>query len=153
MHDDLKYGLSTIPDQEFEKYSMVCDRKNSRYTVYAKVPFIDDFHDRFYSDGDALHYASNINYPTLSIPYYKVEYSFNIWGSTYLHTFDTLFNPNVMIEKKELSLRIRRAIKTKKSSMLVHVLKFYPPDEKMLALNLPNQVIIFNVKKMSRVFD
>jgi hypothetical protein len=58
-----------------------------------------------------------------------------------------------MIEKKELSVRMRRAIKTKKPSMLVHVLKFDPPDEKMLALNLPSQVIIFDVKKMSRVFD
>jgi len=153
MYDDYKYGLSTIPDQEFEKYSIICDRKRFRYTTYANVPFVDDFHGRFYQDGETLHAANNLNYPTISIPYYKVEYSFNLWGSTYIHTFDALFNPTIVIGKKELSPKMRRNIKIKKSSMLVHVLRFEPPDEKMLALNLPNQVIIFDVKKMARVFD
>ena len=157
IHDDSKYGLSNIPDQEFEKYSMVCDRKGFRYTVYSKVPFVDDFHGRFYSEGEALHYASNLNYPRISIPYHKVEYSFNLWGSTYLYTFDVLFNPNIVIEKKELSARTKKSIETKttrkRSGTLVHVLKFDTPDEKMLSLNLPNKVIIFDVKKMTRVFD
>lgn len=153
MHDDYKYGLATLPDPEFEKYAMVCDRKGFRYTVYAKVPFVDDFHGRFYSEGEALHYASNLNYPRISIPYYKVEYSFNVWGSTYIHTFDALFEPDIMIEKKELSKRIKHAVRTRKSNMLVHVLKFDPPDEKLLTLNLPNQVIVFDVKNMTRVID
>lgn len=153
IYDDYKYGLATIPDQEFEKYSMICDRKGYKYTVYGRVPFIDDFHGRFYSESEALHSASNINFPKISIPYYKVEYSFNLWGSTYSHTFDALFEPNIVIEKKDLSARMKENIRTRKSSMLVHVLKFDPPDDKMLALNLPKQVIIFDVKKMTRVFD
>lgn len=151
MHDDFRYGLATLPDQEFEKYSMVCERKRIRHTVYAKVPFVDDLHGRFYAEGEPLHYASNLNYPKVSIPYYKVEYSFNMWGSTYLHTFDALFVPSIVIEKKEMP-RMKRITK-RKSGMLVHVLKMEPPDEKLLALNLPNQVIIFDVKKMARVFD
>ncbi|MFQ5941143.1 MAG: hypothetical protein ACE5KA_05525 [Nitrososphaerales archaeon] len=153
IYDDHKYGLSIIPDQEFEKYSMICDRKGFRYTVYAKVPFVDDFRGRFYSEGQALHYASNLGYPAISIPYYKVEYSFNLWGSTYLHTFDGLFGPNIVIGKREIPQRTKRNIRVKKSTALIHVLKFNPPDEKMLSLNLPNQVIIFDIKKMARIFD
>jgi len=153
IYDDYRYGLATIPDQEFEKYGMICDRKGYKYTVYAKVPFIDDFHGRFYSEGETLHSASNLNFPRISIPYYKVEYSFNLWGSTYSHTFDALFEPNIAIEKKDLSARMKKNIQTRKSNMLVHVLKLDPPDDKMLALNLPNHVIIFDVKKMTRVFD
>ncbi len=153
MYDDYKYGLSTIPDQEFERYSRICDRNGFRYTVYVKVPFVDDFHGRFYSVGEALHNASSLNYPRMSIPYHRVEYSFNLWGSTYIHTFDALFNPNIMIGKKELSPKMKKNIKTKKISTLVHVLKLDSPDEKMLALNLPKQVIIFDVKKMNRIFD
>lgn len=153
IYDDYKYGLSTIPDQEFEKYSMVCERKGYKYTAYAKAPFVDDFHGRFYSEGEALHSASSLNFPRISIPYYKIEYSFNLWGSTYSHSFDTLFQPSVVIEKKNLSARMKKNVQSRRSSMLIHVLKFDAPDEKMLSLNLPNQVIIFDVKKMSRVFD
>ncbi len=153
IYDDYRYGLATIPDQEFEKYSMICERKGYKYTVYAKVPFMDDFHGRFYSEGEPLHSASNFNFPRISIPYYKVEYSFNLWGSTYLHTFDALFEPHVSIDKKDLTARMKKSIQTRKPSMLVHVLKLDPPDEKMLTLNLPARVIIFDVKKMSRVFD
>jgi hypothetical protein len=153
IYDDHRYGLATIPDKEFEKYTMVCDRKDYKYTVYAKVPFIDDFHGRFYSEGESLHSASSLNFPRISIPYYKIEHSFNLWGSTYSHTFDALFDPNIVIEKKNLSAKMKKNISIRKPSMLVHVLKFDPPDDKMLALNLPNQVIIFDVKKMTRVFD
>ncbi len=153
IYDDYRYGLATVPDIEFERYSMICERRGYKYTVYAKVPFIDDFHGRFYSEGEALHLASSLNFPRISIPYYKVEYSFNLWGSTYLHTFDAMFEPNIVIEKKDLSAKMKKNIPTRKSSMLVHVLKFDPPDDKMLGLNLPNQVMIFDVKKMARVFD
>lgn len=153
IYDDYKYGLAIIPDQEFEKYAMICDRKGYKHTVYAKVPFVDDFHGRFYSESETLHSGSSLNFPRISLPYYKVEYSFNLWGSTYSHTFDALFEPNVVIEKKDLSARMKKTIQTRKSGMLVHVLKFDAPDDKMLALNLPNHVIIFDIKKMTRVFD
>jgi hypothetical protein len=152
MHDDYKYGLSTIPDEEFEKYSLICERKGVRYSVYAKVPFVDEIHGKFYSEQEALHYGTNLDYPKLSIPYYRVEYSFNLWGSTYFHTFDVLFSPSVMIEKKHLSNRMRKVARAG-PSMLIHVLKFNPPDERMLTLNLPSQVMIFDVRKMVRVFD
>jgi hypothetical protein len=36
----------------------------------------------------------------VSIPYYKVEYSINVWGGTYFFAFDVLFAPNVTIEKR-----------------------------------------------------
>ena len=153
IHDDYNYGFATLPDQVFEKYSMICDRKGFRQTVYAKVPFVDNFHDRFYYANEAVHNVGKLNYPAISIPYYKVEYSFNIWGSTYLHTLDVLFNPNIVIGKKVLTARLKKKVKTDKSSMLLHILTFDPPDEKMSVLNLPNQVIIFDVKNMSRVFD
>jgi hypothetical protein len=29
------------------------------------------------------HGSSNLSYPRLSIPYYRVEYSINIWGATH----------------------------------------------------------------------
>jgi len=153
IYDDYKYGLAIIPDREFERYDMICARKGYKYTVYAKVPFVDDFHGRFYSEGETLHSGNSLNFPRISLPYYKVEYSFNLWGSTYSHAFDALFEPNIVIEKKDLSARIKKTIQTRKSGMLVHVLKLDPPDDKMLALNLPNQVIVFDVKKMTRVFD
>lgn len=153
LRDDYRYGLAILPDQEFEKYEIICERNGYKHTVYAKVPFLDDLHRRLYSSGEALHAASNLSLPRLSIPYYKVEYSFNLWGGTYLHTFDAIFEPEVVIEKSNLSPRMRRNIQTRRSSMLVHVLKFNPPDEKLLALNLPKQVVILDVKKMTRIFD
>ena len=64
-----------------------------------------------------------------------------------------MFNPNIVIGKKVLSARLKKKVKTDESSMLLHILTFDPPDEKMSVLNLPNQVIIFDVKNMSRVFD
>lgn len=153
IHDDLKYGLSVLPDQEFERYSMICARKHLRHTTYAKVPFVDEFHGRFYAEGEALHYSSSLGFPRISIPYYKVEYSFNLWGSTYFHTFDALFEPTIVIEKKSVSRRMKPHVKTRKSSVLVHVLRFEPPHERMLSLNLPSQVLVFDVKNMARVFD
>lgn len=148
MFDDQKYGLSTIPDQEFEKYAMICERKGFKYTAYARVPFVDDFHSRFYSAGDALHASSNLEFPRLSMPYYKVEYSFNLWGSTYFHSFDALFKPKIALEKKSLPKR-----KAGRSGALVHVLHFEQPKEETLALNLPSTVMVMDVKKMNRVFD
>jgi hypothetical protein len=34
--------------------------------------------------------------------------------------------------------------------MLIHVLRFNQPDEKMLNINIPRQVIVMDVKRMIR---
>jgi hypothetical protein len=81
--------------------------------------------------------------PRLSIPYYRVEYSFSIWGSMYIHTFDVLFKPEIKLEKR----------KVKNKSMLVHTLKFNMPEEDMLSLRLPDKVVVLDVKKLTRIFD
>ncbi len=52
-------------------------------------------------------------FPRMSIPYYKVEYSLNVWGAPYLFTFDALFDPHIVIEKRS----------GKRLNGLVHVLK------------------------------
>lgn len=153
LRDDHRYGLSTLPDQEFAGYGMICGRQGYKYTTYTKIPFLDDFHRRLYPAGEALHSASNLNLPRLSIPYYKVEYSFNLWGGTYIYTFDVLFEPEIVMEKRGLSSRMRRNLRTRGASTLVHVLKFNPPDEKMFTLNLPKRVVILDVKKMTRIVD
>lgn len=81
----------------------------------------------------------------MSIPYYKVEYSLNIWGSTYFFSFDALFGPVIVIEK--------RSGKRLGKGSLIHVLKYKPPDEKILANNLPENVMVFDIKNMTRVID
>jgi len=82
----------------------------------------------------------------MSVPYYRVEYSVNVWGGTYLFTFDALFDPKIAIEK-----RAGRRLGRKGS--LVHVIKYNPPAERVLAINLPKQVTVFDVKHMVRVID
>ena len=145
MLDDHRYGLSTLPDKEFEKYSIICYRRGYKKSAYAKVPFIDEFHRRFYNANDILHSSSNLMLARLSIPYFRVEYSFSIWGSMYIHEFDVLFKPEIRIEKR----RIPRL----KKSMLIHVLRFNMPSEDMLSIKLPDDVIVFDVKKLARIFD
>jgi len=145
LHDDAKYGPATLPDEEFKMYSQICTRKSVNSTVYSKVPFIDDFHGRMYDENQNLHGASNLMFPRLSIPYYKVEYSVNFWGSTYLFTFDALFDPEIVIEKRS-GKRIGR-------DALVHVLRHNLPKQRVLAINLPREVKVFDVKNMIRVMD
>lgn len=147
LHDDAKYGPATLPDEEFKRYSALCTRKSVNSTVYARVPFVDAFHGgRMYGEGDNLHSAGGLLFPKMSVPYYRVEYSVNVWGGTYLFTFDALFDPKIAIEK-----RAGRRLGRKGS--LVHVIKYNPPAERVLAINLPKQVTVFDVKHMVRVID
>jgi hypothetical protein len=81
----------------------------------------------------------------MSIPYYKVEYSVNVWGGTYFFPFDVLFNPAVVIE--------RRNIRNRSKGTLVHVLRYNPPDERFITINLPDGVMVFDIKNMVRVID
>jgi hypothetical protein len=175
--DDHRYGPSILPEQEFVKYSSIMERKGVRRTVYAKIPFIDEFHNRFYDAEEALHSSSSLSTPRLSIPYYRVEYSFSIWNNSYIYTFDVLFEPEVVIEKRRIPtnrIRARARARTRiepslsssspspyssnssnssssnSNSMLIHVLRFNQPDEKMLNINIPRQVIVMDVKRMIR---
>jgi hypothetical protein len=144
-HDDAKYGLATLPEEEFSRYSAICYRKSLNSTVICRVPFINGFYRRAYNEGEILHAASNLKFPKMSIPYYRVEFSLNVWGGTYFFTFDALFDPEITMEKR----RDRKFDGT----VLIHVLKYTPPHEKILNINLPKQVIVFDVKKMIRVID
>ncbi|HXG05856.1 MAG TPA: hypothetical protein VNI77_00845 [Nitrososphaera sp.] len=147
LHDDAKYGPAVLPDSEFKPYEAICTRKSVNSTVYAKVPFVDSFHGgRMYDAGENLHSASALMFPRLSVPYYRVEYSVNIWGGTYFFAFDALFKPEIVIEK-------RAGKRLGKSGSLVHVLRYNPPDERVLSINLPKEVMVFDVKHMVRVID
>lgn len=146
VHDDAKYGPATLPDEEFKRYEMLCARKSVNSTVYSKIPFIDSFHgSRMYDAGENLHSATALKFPRMSIPYYKVEYSVNVWGGTYFFTFDVLFDPEVVME--------RRSGRKLGKGALVHVLKYNPPQERVLTINLPKEVMVFDVKHMVRVVD
>jgi len=56
------------------------------------------------------------------------------------------FDPEITIEK-----RTSRRFGT--GGALVHVLNFSQPDERVLAINLPKEVMVFDVKHMVRVID
>ena len=147
LHDDARYGPATMPDQEFKRYEAICTRKSVNSTVYAKVPFVDTFHSaRMHDEGEILHASSALLYPRMSVPYYRVEYSVNVWGGTYIFMFDALFNPEIAIEK-------RTGKRLGKLGSLVHVLRYNPPEERVLAINLPREVMVFDVKHMIRVVD
>jgi hypothetical protein len=145
-YDDAKYGPATLPEEEFKRYATtICTRRTFKSTVFSKVPFIDDFHARFYDKDENLHGSTSLMFPRMSIPYYKVEYSVSVWGSTYFFTFDALFNPNVVIE--------RRSGKRLGKGRLIHVLKYNPPDERILTIKLPKEVTVFDVRNMIKVID
>lgn len=147
LHDDARYGPATMPDQEFARYETICARKSVNSTVYAKVPFVDSFHGgRMHDESENLHAASALLFPRMSVPYYRVEYSVNVWGGTYFFAFDALFNPEIVIEK-------RTGRRLGRSGALVHVLRYNPPQERVLAINLPKEVMVFDVKHMVRVID
>ena len=131
-HDDAKYGPATLPDPEFEKYGILIFRKSLRATVFSRVPFVDDFHKRIYDQGENLHASSNLKFPRMSIPYYRVEYSINLWGGTYYFNFDALFNPEILMEK-------RRGKLLGKDGSLIYVLKFNPPEENILNIKKHRQ--------------
>jgi hypothetical protein len=89
---------SILRDHEFHRYISICTRKSIKSTVLSKVPFVDEFHSRIFDKDQILHGSTSLLYPRMSIPYYKVEYSMNVGGSTYPFTFDTLFEPSVTIQ-------------------------------------------------------
>ena len=144
-HDDAKYGLSFVPDFEFKKYRTVAKRAKARATVYTAKPFYDNYHRRLYMEDDVLH-SGKTHGKTLSIPYYRVEYTFTIWNDTYTHSFDALFNPEIKLERKDVP-----AGKNDTKEVLIHTLNFMPPDEKTLKLSLPKSVLVFDVRRMTRV--
>ena len=147
VHDDAKYGPAILPDEEFHRYKAICERKSVKSTVYARVPFLDAFHSsRIYSQEDTLHSAGSLLFPRLSIPYLRIEYSVNIWGGTYLFSFDALFDPEIRIEK-------RSNRKFAKGGTLVHVLNYSPPKERAISINLPSQVVVLDVKQLVRTID
>jgi hypothetical protein len=145
-HDDAKYGPATLPDEEFQRYETLCARKSVNSTVYAKVPFVDASHNnRMHDAEENLHAATALMFPRMSMPYYRVEYSVNVWGSTYVFAFDALFDPEIVIEKRS-GRRLGKGA-------LVHVLRYNPPQERVLAINLPKGVVVLDVKHMVRVVD
>ena len=66
-------------------------------------------------------------------------------GGTYFFAFDVLFEPNVTIEK-------RNGKKIGKEN-LVHLLQYKPPQEAILNINLPKEVIVLDIKNMLRVIE
>jgi hypothetical protein len=144
-HDDAKFGPATLPEDEFRKYGAIITRRSLKSSVFAKIPFVDDFHGRVYYENENLHSSSSLLFPRLSIPYYKVEYTVNVWGGTYFFAFDALFSPEIVIAK--------RSTKKIGNGSLIHCLKYNPPKEKMLSINLPEDVLVFDVKNMIRVID
>lgn len=150
LYDDHRYGLSILPEQEFIKYSSICERKGLKKSVYAKVPFIDEFHNKFYDANEILHSASNLSMPRLSIPYYRVEYSFSLWGNSYIYTFDVLFEPSIRIGKRRIPTKVNK-YRNKDDSMLIHILSLNQPNERILEIKLPKEVIVLDVKRMLRV--
>ena len=63
-----------------------------------------------------------------------------------MFTFDALFNPQITIEKKT-------GRRFGAGGALVHVLNYMQPEERVLAINLPKEVMVFDVKHMIRVVD
>jgi hypothetical protein len=69
----------------------------------------------------------------------------NVWGSTYFFTFDALFEPSVTIQ--------RRNEKRLGKGILVDVLQHDPPQEAVLTINLPRDVIVLDIKNMRRTVE
>ncbi|HVX03393.1 MAG TPA: hypothetical protein VHA09_09595 [Nitrososphaera sp.] len=146
MHDDARYGPATLPNEEFARYETLCTRKSVNSTVYAKVPFIDAYHGgRMHDAEESLHSSTALMFPRMSIPYFRIEYSVNVWGGTYFFAFDALFDPEIVIEKRS-GRRLGKGA-------LVHVLRYSQPKEQVLSINLPKGVVVLDVKHMVRVID
>ena len=145
LHDDAKYGPSILPDEEFHRYTSICTRRSIKSTVLSKVPFIDEFDSRMFDKDQILHGSTSLLCPRLSIPYYKVECSMNVWSSTYFFSFDALFEPSVTIQ--------RRNQKRLGKGILVHVLQYNPPQEAVLTISLPRDVIVLDIKNMRRTIE
>lgn len=146
VYDDKRYGPAGIPDEIFMQFSSILTRKGQRSSVYAKTHFLDDYHHKVYFLQDLLHSSSKMKYPILHTPYHKVEYSFRIWGNSYHYSFDVLFKPKITIEQKKITKKMSPRIE-EESTMLIHVLQFEPPHEKILSINLPKKVLVLDFKK------
>jgi hypothetical protein len=146
VYDDRRYGPAGLPDEVFVQFSSILTRKSQRSSVYAKTHFFDDYHHKVYFLQDLLHSSSKMKYPVLHIPYYKVEYSFRIFGSSYHYIFDVLLKPKISIEQKKIIKKMDPRIE-EESTMLIHVIQFELPHEKMLSINLPKKVLILDFKK------
>ena len=142
LYDDRKYGAASFPDEVFDQFTSILTRKNQRSSVYARTHFLDDYHQKVYFMQDLLHSSSRLKFPILHVPYYKVEYSFRIWGNSYHYSFDVLFRPKISIQQKKITKKINPKIE-EDSTMLIHVLQFEPPPEKMLSINLPKKSTCF----------
>ena len=149
-HDDGRYGLAFTPDFEFEKYATIAKRARVRSTVYAAKPFYDNYHRAFHMEGELLHSGKYHTIKSLSIPYFRVEYTFTIWNDTYAHSYDVLFQPEIKMEKKKLPKQGRRT-GDEAEEVLMYTLNFLPPDDKTAKLTLPKSVMVFDVKRMTRV--
>ena len=152
IYDDKRYGPAGIPDEVFMQFSSILSRKGQRSSAYAKTHFLDDYHHKVYFLQDLLHSSSKMKYPILHIPYYKVEYSFRIWGNSYHYSFDVLFKPKISIEQKKITKKMNPRIE-EESTMLIHVLQFEPPQEKMLLINLPKKVLVLDFKKANNPLE
>ncbi|MFQ6010578.1 MAG: hypothetical protein ACE5KG_00165 [Nitrososphaerales archaeon] len=149
LHWDNKYGLSYLPESLFRKYRMILERRAVRSKVVARKPFYDETHKTLFESGDIVHSASRAG-RSLRVPYFKVEYSFTIWGETYSYTFDALFEPDIRLGKKSITLPGKTA--HRKKGVLVHMLAFKPPQEKAVQLVLPSSVLILDIKHRVRPF-
>ena len=147
-HDDRKYGLSFLPDFEFKKYESIAKRAGTRTNVYVAKPFHDNYHRRFYMEAEVLHSGKYHPMGGLSIPYHKVEYTFSIWNDTYTHSFDILFTPEIKLEKRNVPQLTKRNVP---SGSLIHTLNFLPPEEKAIKIPLPKSVLVFDVRRMTRM--
>ena len=84
LHDDGRYRPSVLPAVEFVNYSGILDRKSLKSNVYLIKPFYDDFHKRRSDADEIIHSYNHLRFPRISVPYFRVEYSITIWGSSYL---------------------------------------------------------------------
>jgi len=152
VYDDRRYGPAGFPDEVFVQFSSILTRKSQRSSVYAKTHFLDDYHHKVYFLQDLLHSSSKMKYPILHVPYCKVEYSFRIWGNSYYYSFDVLFKPKISIEQKKITKKMDSRIE-EESTILIHVLQFEPPPEKMLSINLPKKVLVLDFKKANNPLE
>jgi hypothetical protein len=82
LHDDRRYRPSVLPAVEFVNYSGILDRKSLKSNVYLIKPFYDDFHKRRSDADEIIHSYNHLRFPRISVPYFRVEYSITIWGSS-----------------------------------------------------------------------
>lgn len=148
-YDDGRYGLSYLPDTIFKEYERLASRDKPRSTVRAVKPFIDDRTGRLYEQGTILHTGRRDHPGGISVPYTRAEYTFTIWGDTYRYFFDALYEPDIRLEKRTTRrfTLAKMSEKEAKTSQLIHVLRFKPPAERALTMDLPASVVTFDVRR------